>query len=40
MRGGAYTKGGAYTWSNTSVNEKVGLPAEGPIPGGGGVGCL
>ena len=26
--------GGAYTWSNTSVKEKVGLSAEGPIRGG------
>ena len=27
-------RGGAYTWSNTSVKEKVGLSAEGPIRGG------
>ena len=25
----------AYTWSNTSVKEKVGLSAEGPVRGGG-----
>ena len=37
MRGGAYTRG-SYTWSNTSVKEKVGLPAEGPICGGGLIG--
>ena len=35
MRGGAYARG-TYTWSNTSVKEKVGLSAEGPIAGGGG----
>ena len=28
-------RGGTYTWSNTSVKEKVGLSAEGPIRGGG-----
>ena len=37
MRGGAYARRGlyegAYAWSNTSVKEKVGLPAEGPIRG-------
>ena len=27
-------RGGAYTWSNTSVKEKVGLSVEGPIRGG------
>ena len=26
---------GAYTWSNTSVKEKVGLSARGPVTGGG-----
>ena len=34
MRGGAYTRGRAYTWSNTSVKEKMGLFAEGPMRGG------
>ena len=33
--GGVYTRG-AYTWTNTSVKEKVHLSAEGPIHGGGG----
>ena len=28
-------RGGAYTWSNTSVKEKVGLSAEGPVLIGG-----
>ena len=32
--GGELMRGGAYTWSNTSVKEKVGLSAEGPIHGG------
>ena len=35
MRKGAYTRR-AYTWSNRSVKDKVGLSAEGPIRGGGG----
>ena len=33
--GGLCGGGGAYAWSNTSVKEKVGLSAEGPIRGGG-----
>ena len=33
-------RGGAYTWSNTSVKEKVGLSVDGPIRGGGGGGWL
>ena len=36
MRRGPYMRG-AYTWSNTSVKEKVGLSAKGPIRGGGGL---
>ena len=36
--GGAYARRGLYEgglpWSNTSVKEKVGLSAEGPIRGG------
>ena len=28
---------GAYTWSDTTVTEKVGLSTEGPIRGGGGL---
>ena len=32
---GSY-EGGAYTFSNTSVKEKVSSSAEGPISGGGG----
>ena len=38
MRGGAYTRGrgGAYRWSDTTVKEKVGLSAEGPIRRGVG----
>ena len=40
MCGGAYMRG-AYTWSNTSVKEKMGLSAGSlyagaPIRGGGG----
>ena len=27
-------RGGAYTWSNTSVKERVGLSSEGSIRGG------
>ena len=33
MHGGAYTRG-SYTWSNTSVKEKLCLSADGPIFGG------
>ena len=35
-RGGLYA--GAYTWSKTSVKEKVGLPAWRTLRGGGGGG--
>ena len=34
MCGGAYMRG-AYTWSNTSVKEKVGLSVGGLYAGGG-----
>ena len=35
--GGAYVRG-AYTWSNKSVKEKVGLSAGGPTYGRGLIG--
>ena len=38
MREGLCT-GEAYRWSNTAVEEKVGLSAGRPIRGGGGLGA-
>ena len=35
---GGLMRRGAYTWSNTSVKEKMGLSAGGPIRGGGLIG--
>ena len=37
MQKGLYEGGGAYTWSNTSGEEKVGLSAGRPIRGGEGL---